>query len=142
VFALSPWPRAGDVPRIEYLVPPRTTFGSDPGCDVVIEGLEPLHAVIERTELDEYVLTHVAPVGTSTVAGVAADHSLLRTGAGIALGPARLTYFREEYADHGRPFGGRLGGEIDSQRPQPTPRPRKPSGPGRPRTSRDPGQYF
>jgi hypothetical protein len=142
VFALSPWPRAGDVPRIEYLVPPRTTFGSSPDCDVVIEGLEPVHAVIERTDLDEYVLTHVARVGSSTVAGVPADHSLLRTGAGIVLGPARLTYLREEFADHGRPFGGRLGGEIDSQRLQPTPRPRRPRAPGRPRTSRDPGQYF
>jgi hypothetical protein len=130
------------VPRVEYLARTRTTFGSSGTCDVKIDGLEPLHAVIERTERDEYVLTHVAPVGSSTVAGAPAQRSLLRTGAGIALGPARLTYFREEYADHGRPYGGRLGGEIDFQRPQPTPRPRTPGAPGRPRTSRDPGQYF
>jgi hypothetical protein len=142
VFALSPWPRAGDVPRVEYLGRPRTTFGSGADCDVQIDGLEPLHAVIDRTEHDEYVLTHVASAGSSTVGGVPAQRSLLRTGAGIALGPARLTYFREEYADHGRPYGGRLGGEIDSQRPQPTPRPRTPGAPGRPRTNRDPGQYF
>jgi hypothetical protein len=142
VFALSPWPRAGEVQRVEYLSRTRTTFGSAPECDVRVEGLEPLHAVIERTEHDEYVLTHVGAVGSSAVAGIPAERSLLRTGAGIALGPVRLTYFREEYADHGRPYGGRLGGEIDDQRPQPTPRPRRSGTPGRPRTNRDPGQYF
>jgi hypothetical protein len=142
VFALSPWPRAGEVARVEYLNRTRTTFGSSRDCDVRVDGLEPLHAVIERTEIDEYVLTHVAAEGTSTVAGVPAQRSLLRTGAGIVLGSTRLTYFRAEYADHGRPFGGRLGGEIDHQRPQPTPRPRTAGAAGKPRTNRDPGQYF
>jgi hypothetical protein len=43
----------------------------------------------------------------------------LRTGALITLGPWRLAFFREEFADHGRPFGGRMGGEFAVQRPQP-----------------------
>jgi hypothetical protein len=30
-----------------------------------------------------------------------------------------MTFFREEFADHGRPYGGRVGGEIGHQRPQP-----------------------
>jgi hypothetical protein len=101
-----------------------------------------MHAVIERTQADEYLLTHVASAGTSTVAGVPAQRSLLRTGARIALGATQLTYFREEYADHGRPYGGRQGGEIGYQRPQATPRKRKPGTVGRPRTNRDPGQYY
>jgi hypothetical protein len=142
VFALSPWPRAGEVQRVEFLTRARTTIGSGPDCDIQVDGLEPVHAVVERTADDEYVLTHVATSGTSTVAGIPARHSRLRTGSAIALGPTRLTYFRAEYADHGRPYGGRLGGEIDHQRPQPTPRPRESGTAGRPRTNRDPGRYF
>ena len=30
-----------------------------------------------------------------------------------------MSFYREEYADHGRPYGGRAGGEIGHQRPQP-----------------------
>ena len=30
-----------------------------------------------------------------------------------------MSFYREEYADHGRPYGGRIGGEIGHQRPQP-----------------------
>ncbi len=142
VFALTPWPRAGDVPRVEYLLQQLTTIGSAEECDIRIAGLEPLHAVVERTDHDEYLLTHAASNGTSTVAGVRAQGSLLRTGAGIQLDGTRMTYFREEYADHGRPYGGRLGGEIGHQRPQPTPRRRKPGAVGRPRTNGDPGRYF
>ena len=38
------------------------------------------------------------------------------------MGSWRLAYFREEFADHGRPFGGRSGGEFAYQRPQVDPR--------------------
>ena len=31
-----------------------------------------------------------------------------------------MTFYREEYADHGRPYGGRVGGELGHQRPQPS----------------------
>jgi len=142
IFASRPQPRVGELPRVEHLTKDRTTFGSSDTCDVTIAGLQPMHAVIERTEADEYLLTHLASQGTSTVAGVPAQRSLLRTGARIALGATQLTYFREEYADHGRPFGGRQGGEIGYQRPQATPRQRRQGAVGRPRTNRDPGQYY
>lgn len=36
----------------------------------------------------------------------ARDASVLRTGARIQMGKWCLAYFREEFADHGRPFGG------------------------------------
>ncbi|HSP75244.1 MAG TPA: hypothetical protein VLO31_03400, partial [Cryobacterium sp.] len=45
---------------------------------------------------------------------------ILRTGARIEMGPWRLAFFREEYADHGRPYGGRVGGEFAVQKPQPS----------------------
>jgi hypothetical protein len=142
VFSWSAWPQEGEAQRVAYLTRPRTTLGSASDCDVQIDGLEELHAVIDRTAQDEYVLTHVAPAGTSTVAGVPARRSLLRTGAALMLGQTQLTYFREEYADHGRPFGGRIGGELGHQRRQPRPRPRSTNSVGKPRTNRDPGQYF
>ena len=46
----------------------------------------------------------------------------LRTGNLLELGNVRFSFFREEFADHGRPFGGRQGGEFSHQREQP-PRP-------------------
>jgi hypothetical protein len=142
IFSWSAWPQEGEVQRVAYLTAARTTLGSSPDCDVQIDGLEELHAVIDRTPQDEYVLTHVAPRGTSTVAGVRAQRSLLRTGVGVTVGTTQLTYFREEYADHGRPFGGRIGGELGHQRRQKSPRPRSTNSVGKPRTNRDPGQYF
>lgn len=141
-FALSEWPQAGEVKRVEYLTKPHTTIGSSPDSDIQVDGLEPLHAVIDRTDDDEYVLTHVAATGTSTVASKPAQHAQLRTGAAVELGSTRLTYFREEYADHGRPYGGRIGGELGRQRPQPKPRPAAQGAAGRPRTNRDPGRYY
>jgi hypothetical protein len=127
---------------VEYLTQPRTTLGSGDDCDVRIAGLQPLHAVIERTDQDEYVLTHVAVTGTSTVAGLPAEASLLRTGAAIALDATSMTFVRAEFADHGRPHGGRLGGEIGRQLPQRKPRPHRPGLVGRPRTNRDSGRYY
>jgi hypothetical protein len=47
-----------------------------------------------------------------------------RTGARIDIGPHSLAFLREEYADHGRPHGGREGGEIGPQRSH-RPRPSK-----------------
>ncbi|MBA2561020.1 MAG: hypothetical protein H0V07_14260 [Propionibacteriales bacterium] len=48
------------------------------------------------------------------------ETKILRTGCGVDLGRWHLSYFREEYADHGRPYGGRIGGELGYQRPQPS----------------------
>jgi hypothetical protein len=141
-FGLSAFPQVGEVQRVEYLTQQRTTIGSAPECDIHVDGLQPIHAVIERTAEDEYVLTHVATAGTSTVAGIPAQGSRLRTGAGILLDGTRLSYVRDEFADHGRPYGGRLGGEIGRQRPQRKPRPSSPGVVGRPRTNRDEGRYY
>lgn len=53
-----------------------------------------------------------------------ADVAVLRTGSRVDLGRWTVTFYREEYADHGRPFGGRIGGELGHQRVQPQRRPR------------------
>ena len=54
------------------------------------------------------------------VNGAPVDGALLRTGTGVSLGRWYVSFFREEYADHGRPYGGRVGGEFAHQRSQPS----------------------
>ena len=98
----------------------RAVVGSDPGCDIVLAGLAPHQAELIRTEDDELVLFPMRPGAEVRVHGaVVLREALLRTGTRVELGPWTLVYAREEYADHGRPYGGRLGGELGRQRPQP-----------------------
>jgi len=92
-------------------------IGSDPGCDLVLPGLEPVHARIVHDERDEWVIKAVE--GVTRVHGAPVVAQILRTGTRVELGTHRLAYFREEFADHGRPFGGRIGGEAGRQLPQP-----------------------
>ncbi|MFB0833699.1 FHA domain-containing protein [Arthrobacter halodurans] len=94
-----------------------TVIGGAPEADLVLAGLLPAHASITHTDDDEYVLTAQGPVGGSPNLGAEPSYTL-RTGARMAIGDWRLVYVREEYADHGRPYGGRQGGEFAYQRPQ------------------------
>ncbi|WP_036195567.1 FHA domain-containing protein [Nocardioides aequoreus] len=96
------------------------TIGSSDGCDVVLPGLAPLHATLSRDDRDELVLRSEG--AETRVHGAPVRAQLLRSGARIELGDHVLAYYRDEHADHGRPYGGRVGGEIGHQRPQP-PRP-------------------
>lgn len=111
----------GQAPREFDLLPGVTTIGSGPDCDLRLDGLQPLHAEIRHDRNDEYVLFPLGPVagGTKQEVRPHGGGQILRTGARIEMGPWRMAFFREEYADHGRPFGGRLGGELAVQRPQP-----------------------
>jgi hypothetical protein len=64
-------------------------------------------------------------------------------GTPAELGAWTVSYYREEFADHGRPDSGRQGGEPSVQREQDEPRARGTStsgGSDRGRT--DPGEYF
>ena len=106
--------------RLVWLDDQVTTLGSSADCDVVLEGLAPLHAEVRHDERDEFVLVAHAP--RTRVHGAEVAQGLLRTGTRVRLGDWELTYYREEYADHGRPYGGRIGGELGHQQPQP-PRP-------------------
>ncbi|WP_157210021.1 FHA domain-containing protein [Nocardioides aequoreus] len=93
-----------------------TTIGSDPSCTVVLPGLAPVHAEVRVEEGDEYVL--VARDRRTSVHGEPVTRQVLRTSARIQLAETVLTFVREEFADHGRPHGGRVGGELGRQRPQ------------------------
>ncbi len=132
-------PLGGGRPRLVYYTAPpeqggarteldlrrgTTTIGSGPEDDLVLEGLAPGQLQVRRNPAtDEYEVVPVA--GESVrVHGAEVDRPVpLRTGAVVSVGRWSLTYRREEYADHGRPYGGRAGGEFARQRPQP-PRPR------------------
>lgn len=97
-----------------------TTIGAGADCDIRLPGLEALHAVIQHDDEDEFVLVRRSGGPDSTrVHGAPVDTAILRSGSGIELGRWKLSYFREEYADHGRPYGGRIGGELGRQRSQP-----------------------
>lgn len=111
----------GKAPKVIHLVDDILEIGSAPERGLALEGLEPIHARIVRDELDEYILQAVHRVGGS--AGLnTGDEYVLRSGARIEIGGWRLVFYREEYADHGRPYGGRNGGELAHQRPQVNPR--------------------
>lgn len=108
------WP--GEQQRVFWLFD-GMTIGSSPGCDVRLPDLEPMHAVVRHDDQDEWVVRALA--GVTRVHGVAVVSQILRTGARVDIGPHTLGYFRVEHADHGRPYGGRIGGELGHQRPQP-----------------------
>lgn len=101
-----------------------TAIGSGAECALQLSGLDVLHAEITHRDDDEYVLilhgdaaeTSGSPTGDVSVH---AHGQVLRSGAQFVLGPWRFVYMRAEYADHGRPFGGREGGEGTVQPRQP-----------------------
>lgn len=107
----------GDEQLVSYRLSERTTIGSAPDSDICLPGLEPQHAVIEHDDRDEFVVT--ARAGGTRVHGALVERQFLRTGSRLELGRHRLVFVREEYADHGRPHGGRIGGEAGHQLPQP-----------------------
>ena len=109
------WP--GEQQRVVWLSD-GMTIGSGSECDVRLPDLEQVHAVIRHDEEDEWVIRALA--GVTRVHGVAVVSQILRTGARVDLGPHTFGYFREEHADHGRPYGGRIGGELGHQRTQPS----------------------
>ena len=109
------WP--GEEQPVWWLDHETTTIGSDPTCDVVLKGLAELHATVHHDDSDEYVLQ--VQDGGARVHGAPVTRQVLRSGSRLELGDHVLSFYREEYADHGRPYGGRAGGEIGRQRPQP-----------------------
>ncbi|MGV8911204.1 MAG: FHA domain-containing protein [Rhodoglobus sp.] len=111
----------GQKPREFELLPGITTIGSSSSADLQLPGLNPFHAEIRHDSDDEYVLHSLGEVGGGSrpLTGQDARARTLRTGARMEMGQWRLGFFREEYADHGRPHGGRLGGETGHQKPQP-----------------------
>jgi len=109
----------GTPPREFDLLPGVTTVGSGEECDLRLDGLLALHAEIRHDDNDEYVLYAHGPIRSSAVRAAEGAGQILRTGARLELGDWRMAFFRAEFADHGRPFGGRVGGELAHQKPQP-----------------------
>lgn len=101
--------------------------GSADGNELILAGTDPVHATVTHDERDEYVLTLHGEGEMSASPGTAGANSAersetLRTGSRFTAGAWALVFARDEYADHGRPFGGRQGGELSDQRLQ-QPRP-------------------
>lgn len=117
----------GKPPREFDLLDGITTIGSSAQADLRLDGLDDIHAEVRHDENDDYVL-HVLASDRDAVPILLPPSSaqsrgrVLRTGARIELGQWRMGFFREEFADHGRPYGGRIGGELARQRRQPGPR--------------------
>lgn len=122
VYYLTP-PEEGGERRVLPLRRGATTVGGGAGDDLRVPGLADGHVRIERNpETDEYEVVPVTGAVT-TVGGRPVEAPVrLRTGLVVRAGGLELTYAREEYADHGRPYGGRVGGEFSRQRPQRRPR--------------------
>ena len=104
-----------------------TRIGSGAECQIRLAGLAAVHAVIRHDAGDDYDLEMLGPGQTSANIAKAAEEEgraveTLHTGARFTAGDWRFVFVRDEFADHGRPFGGRLGGEGAHQRRQP-PRP-------------------
>lgn len=118
-FAAASLP--GQATRVFYLKP-GTTIGSG-DCDLQLTGLDELQAEVRRNDEDEYLLVPRSGTVPTMVNGRAATtETLMRTGTRLQLGEWTMSYFRAEDADHGRPYGGRIGGELGYQRPQRRPR--------------------
>lgn len=108
----------GQAPRVFDLLPGITRIGSAEDADLRLEGLDGLHAEIRHEENDEYLLVAHGTVGGGAQTDAPSAGQILRTGARLEMGSWRMGFFREEYADHGRPFGGRVGGELSVQQSQ------------------------
>lgn len=99
-------------------------IGSAADNELRLDGADPVHATITHDERDEYVLDMHGEGEMNANPDADATHpgermQTLRTGARFTVGEWTLVYAREEFADHGRPYGGRLGGEYSDQPLQP-----------------------
>ena len=114
----DPWP--GDEQPVFRLRDGVSTIGSGPDCDIRLPGLLPVHAEVRHDAADEFVVVHLGRGEPVRVNGEPVRQRILRTATRVEVGGWTLTFARDEYADHGRPYGGRIGGELGRQRPQPS----------------------
>ncbi len=119
IMAAPPHPRPDDRKQVFRLRADVTSIGAGPDCDIRLPGLEPLHAEIRHDDGDEFVLVRIGG-GDTRVNGAPVDRAVLRTASRVEVGTWTLSFYREEFADHGRPYGGRVGGEFGRQRSQPS----------------------
>ncbi|MDQ4213818.1 FHA domain-containing protein [Microbacterium capsulatum] len=118
---------ADDTHVLQEITADVTRIGSSEECDIRLPGISPVHAIIRHDGHDDYDLEMLGPGETSAnIRKSAAEEGrtveVLHTGARFTAGGWRFVFVRDEFADHGRPYGGRLGGEGAHQQMQP-PRP-------------------
>jgi hypothetical protein len=119
IFAMGGSAPAGAVQQEFSLREGTTTrIGSGTQADLRLDGLADQHAEIRCEDSDEYVLVDLGAPGGSRVDGRPVERAALHTGDRIELGSWTMSYFRDEHADHGRPFGGRSGGESFTEHPR------------------------
>lgn len=109
---------------VHHLTTDDVRVGSAEGNELRLADTDPVHATITHDERDEYVLTlhgegEMNANPRTAEPGLGDRTEILRTGAHFTAGEWTVVFGREEFADHGRPFGGREGGELDDQAPQP-----------------------
>lgn len=143
IFAIGGEAPANTEQREFELLPGVTAIGSAADADLRLNGLGEHHAEIRRDPADEHIYVDLGTSAGSRVDGQPVTEQALHTGDRIELGNWTLSCSREEFADHGRPYGGRQGGEFSHQQPQDEPRARGTSVTGgSERTGADPGEYF
>jgi hypothetical protein len=95
-----------------FLLPPGLTrLGTANDTDVRLEGTDEAVGEVLHDEFDENVYIQRSRHVAAHVNGEAVSRHPLRTAERLELGRWTRMYFREEHADHGRPYGGRQGGE-------------------------------
>lgn len=143
IFAVGGDAPANTEQRQFMLRPGVTVIGSAADADLRLAGLDSHHAEIRRDAADEYIYVDLGTSTGSRVDGRPVGEQALHTGDRIELGNWTLSFYREEFADHGRPYGGREGGESSRQLQQDEPRARGTSeSGGSDRKGADPGEYF
>ena len=121
VFEVDSGQWDGEAAREFDLLMTTTRIGSGADTDLRLDGLDTLHAEIRHDERDEYVLYVFGEAELSSELtspdedAIDDDGRILRTGSKVQLGEWAMSFFREEFSDHGRPFGGREGGEGATQ---------------------------
>ncbi|MEO7147047.1 MAG: hypothetical protein ABIW81_08110 [Terrimesophilobacter sp.] len=121
VFEVDPGQWDGGAAREFDLLMTTTRIGSGADTDLRLDGLDTLHAEIRHDERDEYVLYAFGEAELSSELTSPDEDAIddvgriLRTGSKVQLGEWAMSFFREEFSDHGRPFGGREGGEGATQ---------------------------
>jgi hypothetical protein len=94
------------------------SIGSDGSSNLRLDGVASRQAEVVHEDTDEYVLISLTAEAPTRVNGESIKRAVLRTGDRVELGPHTFSFMRAEEADHGRPYGGRQGGEGAHQRPQ------------------------
>src|ERR1700684_2932074 len=101
IFAVGGSMPAGSVQREFEWLHGVTVIGSGADADLRLAGLGERHAEVRRDEFDEYVYVDLGTPAGSRIDGTPVSSQALHTGDRIELGAWTLSYYREEFADHG-----------------------------------------